>query len=223
MLSFTCYEGDIVSFVKKYEFEIANAENIYKNLDPEFKIQSKKYGNDKVFISAIIFPELIRYSIYRDFFETTILEYYYVKNGSKSANFSIGVFQMKPSFVEQLEKQVKSDTLLKKYNSIITYKSINEENKRKLRLERMKLPKWQITYINCFYDIIRIKYATEVFKTIDDKLAFFATAYNHGFNSTKEEIYKWTKIKSFPNGVNSKMEKYSYSEISVYYYNKTKE
>jgi hypothetical protein len=30
-----------------------------------------------------------------------------VQKGSEAANFSVGIFQIKPSFVEQLEKEVK--------------------------------------------------------------------------------------------------------------------
>lgn len=55
---------------------------------------------------AIVSPELIRWTAFKDFFETTALELLYVKKGKTYADFSIGHFQIKPSFVEQLEAYV---------------------------------------------------------------------------------------------------------------------
>lgn len=46
-------------------------------------------------LTAIIFPELIRYSTFQNFFETKTLEYVYVQQGSTVVDFSIGHFQMK--------------------------------------------------------------------------------------------------------------------------------
>ena len=211
--------GTIQEFEENYRFEIENANDHYSRIEQEFITQSKNYGTDYKFISAIVFPELIRYSMYRDFFETTVLEFFYVQKGSEAANFSIGMFQIKPSFVEQIEKEV-IKYKLNKYLHITEYSSQNAEEIRSERLNRIKSTKWQITYINCFYSLIQVKFKGINFTSKEKKLAFFATAYNHGFNCSKEEIYKWAKIKSFPNGVDSDDDNYSYSEISQYFYNR---
>ena len=47
---------------------------------------------------SIVFPELVRYSALRDKMEITLLKTLYVNLGEDYANFSIGQFQMKPSF-----------------------------------------------------------------------------------------------------------------------------
>ena len=47
---------------------------------------------------AVIFPELVRYSALRDKIEITLLKALYINLGEEYANFSIGPFQMKPSF-----------------------------------------------------------------------------------------------------------------------------
>ena len=57
-------------------------------------------------LAAILFPELIRYSVYKDFFETQALELLYIDYGKKTADFSIGRFQMKPSFAEAVEAYI---------------------------------------------------------------------------------------------------------------------
>src|SRR5674476_1475160 len=54
---------------------------------------------------AIVFPELVRYSALRDKMEITLLKTLYVNLGEDYANFSIGQFQMKPSFAEMIREQ----------------------------------------------------------------------------------------------------------------------
>jgi len=53
---------------------------------------------------AIVFPELVRYSALRDKMEITLLKTLYVNLGEDYANFSIGQFQMKPSFAEMIRR-----------------------------------------------------------------------------------------------------------------------
>ena len=55
---------------------------------------------------AVVFPELIRYSLVMDLLETSAVELGYVKYGAGFTDFSIGQFQMKPSFIEHLEQYV---------------------------------------------------------------------------------------------------------------------
>jgi hypothetical protein len=54
---------------------------------------------------AVIFPELLRYSALRDRMETSLLKSLYVNLGEEYANFSIGRFQMKPSFAEVIRSK----------------------------------------------------------------------------------------------------------------------
>jgi hypothetical protein len=53
---------------------------------------------------SIIFPELVRYSALKDKMEITLLKTLYVNLGEDYANFSIGQFQMKPSFAEMIRE-----------------------------------------------------------------------------------------------------------------------
>jgi len=210
--------GSISEFKQKYHFEIITAKDLFHKIEKEFIKQSSLYGTDYRFLSAIVFPELIRYSVYRDFFETEALEIFYIREGSKAADFSIGIFQIKPSFVETLEKKVAKDSL-NDFLFITGFVSDNKEEIRKERLNRLKNINWQITYINCFYKIMENIYANMKFASINQKLIFYATAYNHGFNSSAEDIKKWQKIKSFPHGLKSNEINYNYSEISQFFYN----
>ena len=71
-----------------------------------------KYQLNPYFVLAIVFPELIRYSKLQDVIESNDLKVLYVQFGDTYSNFSIGRFQMKPSFCEQLEKD---------YNKYVTF------------------------------------------------------------------------------------------------------
>jgi len=55
-------------------------------------------------VLSIVFPELIRFNAIQDKIETFALQSLYVKYGKDYANFSVGPFQVKPSFAESLEK-----------------------------------------------------------------------------------------------------------------------
>ncbi len=210
------------SFEKEYNHEIKNAKLQFQKIEAEFVNQANKYGTDKSFVSAIIFPEIVRYSIYKDFFETKVLEYYYVRDGAKAADFSIGAFQMKPSFVEQLEVEVKKNPALKKYNSITKFQSNDPQGIRSERIERLKNVVWQITYANCFCTMMDNKFQNINFSTTEKKLQFYASAYNHGFNCSANEINKWIKIKSYPNGYGNEKSNYCYVDVALYFYNELK-
>lgn len=177
------------------------------------------HNSDTALITSVLFPELIRYSLLKDFFETKALEMVYVNYGSEYVDFSIGRFQMKPSFIEKMEKYIENNELLKnKLRFIYIYDSANTQGIRKQRVERLKSIVWQLHYANCFYSIVSQKFKNIKWKNKTEKIRFYATAYNHGFNKTEEEIKHWIDIKVFPYGTNYKANQYAYSDIAVDFY-----
>ena len=107
--------------------------------------KSSDYKTDTATIVSVVFPEIIRYSIFKDYFEIKGLELIYVEHGKKYADFSIGYFQMKPSFFEKIEEYVnRSNELKAKFPHIIEYQNIIEKRVRKERLERFKNFDWQL-------------------------------------------------------------------------------
>ena len=195
-----------VKFVKKHRKQIIN--------------KSYKYQTDTAVITSVVFPEVIRYSIFSNYFETKGLELIYVKYGKKYADFSIGYFQMKPSFVEKLEEYVKnSDVYNKKFRHITLYNSAKEKKIRAERLERLKSFDWQLDYLNCFYVITSNLHSQERWTNKTEKIKFYATAYNHGFYKNTNEIKEWINVALFPYGTQSKARQYIYSDISCYFFN----
>ena len=184
--------------------------------------KSQKYGTDNAIMTSVVFPEIIRYSIFRNYFETKGLELIYVRHGKDCADFSIGYFQMKPSFVEKLELYIMlNDSLKHKYDHIIRYKYKKAEKIRWERLERIKSIDWQIEYLCCFYSLVSQNFQQIKANDKEDKIRFYATAYNHGFDKPAREIYKWMNVAVFPYGMKSKSRQYVYSDISVEFYKKT--
>jgi hypothetical protein len=179
-----------------------------------------KYAIDSHFFNAIIFPELIRYSILQDFFETQALKLIYVDQGREGADFSIGYFQMKPSFIEDLENYVKTDQNLQtKYREILQFNSNDLKNIREERVDRLQSAGWQAMYLCCFIDIVSKIYENNPFSTLPEKLNFYSSAYNSGFLSGQENIVKRIHFQSFPYGTQYKGKQYAYSDVSLFYYN----
>jgi hypothetical protein len=186
----------------------------------KFKKVCDEHKADIKICKAIVFPELIRYSYLSDLFETAALEWVYVNGGSTVADFSIGQFQMKPSFIENMEDYVSAHGAMKEYDYITTYDSGSSE--RAQRITRMKSVDWQIKYVACFYDLCSDKFKAEKFATDEEKLKFFSTAYNSGFNQTAESIKKKFKNKYFPYGAGKDVDQHPYCDVAIYYFKQLK-
>jgi hypothetical protein len=166
---------------------------------------------------SVVFPEAIRYSIISDYLETKSLEITYVYSGS--ADFSIGCFQMKPSFIEDIEETIlKYPEKLSNYDTLVISGKFSESEIRQKRLSHLKILDYQIVYTNCLCDIMKILYP-EIFNY--DKpfqIKFISTAFNHGFLSGLEEISDYSSRPFFPLNGKNNTPKYVYSDISFFFY-----
>jgi hypothetical protein len=178
----------------------------------------KDAGNVKL-IASIAFPEMVRYSELSNLFETMTVETLYVKYGTQYADFSIGMFQMKPSFIEKLETYLK-DNWLTVYQDVWQYEVTTEKEIRQKRIARMRTVKWQLRYLRAFYGVILHKFPTQMAQDTENQIRFLATAYNRGFEQKETEILRWTKIYSFPHGLKYTGKQYNYSDIAYYFYTK---
>ncbi|MBI4648608.1 MAG: hypothetical protein HY738_18990, partial [Bacteroidia bacterium] len=178
-----------------------------------------KTGIDTSLVVSVVFPELIRYSYLSDFFETSALELIYTEYGCEAADFSIGRFQMRPSFIENLEKYVAGNSdLINKYGFICDFIGDSQPKIRAERIARLKILKWELIYICCFADIIASKFPNVQQKEQKEKIKFFASAYNHGFDTSSNEIINWIDAKYFPFGQSATCVQYSYCDIAYDFY-----
>ena len=185
----------------------------------KFNNVATKNKQSAALMRAIVFPEIMRYSVLSDVLETSALELLYTNFGAKAADFSIGVFQMKPSFVESLEKEIELCNDLKKIHSHLQFSgNYSEEQKRKERVRRLKNTEWELNYLSAFIAVCDEKYKNEHFENEEEKVIFYSTAYNSGFYNSAEKIKSYSKLKFYPYGTKYKGEQYPYSDVSLFYY-----
>lgn len=170
---------------------------------------------------SIVFPELVRYSALSDKMEVTLLKTLYVNLGEDYANFSIGQFQMKPSFAGSIREKV-SEVLTG--GSDIVFKSSSEyadiKDFRKSIVSDLEKPESQIRYLIAFIKLCENKFHLEG-KDEKSIVRFLSTAYNSGFSKTGAEIENMTGRKFFSAGpFSSRL--YCYSDISVYWFEQHK-
>jgi len=173
---------------------------------------------DPCFAKSIVFPELIRYSYIRDRMEVEALKTLYVQYGQQYANFSVGRFQIKPGFAEKLEADLKvnpgfiGDTLVKNIDTAQTPYARLE------RIKRLDNEKWQVQYLVWFIKIMEVRFKNIVWKSEEEKLRFFATAYNCGYHYTKSYIEANMVKNYFHTALFNSAKKYNYASVSLYYW-----
>jgi hypothetical protein len=182
----------------------------------QFLQTASKYQLDSKLMAAVVFPELMRYDAFKNFFETQALELAYVEQGSKLADFSIGQFQMKPSFAEFIEARANEDDesdWAKDFQELCSYPAGDLDVQRKERLNRLKNTNWQLLYLAAF-----IKYSQSDLNAMEQQLPLIASRYNCGPQKSWEEVKLWLDKKTFPYGLNYEGSQFNYAEISLHFY-----
>jgi hypothetical protein len=182
---------------------------------------SDKYNISYPVATAIVFPELIRYSALRDKIEITLLKTLYINLGNDYADFSIGPFQMKPSFAQIIHERASSlkDKIRNQFNSGSRTNNIREY--RASIVKDLEESGSQFLYLICFLKICENTYNLE--KADDNfRVKFLSSAYNCGLEKSFDQINEMSERKFF-NTKLYKTENYSYSDISLYWYARFKE
>ena len=109
-----------VSYPKEFGDDWTSAVQFIDAHHTAWKPLFEEFGVDARLAEAIVFPELIRYSRWQDEIETAAVNGLYVLQGTSGANFSIGRFQMKPSFAEEVEAAWNQSALAKEYGIAIS-------------------------------------------------------------------------------------------------------
>jgi hypothetical protein len=177
---------------------------------------SRKYDVPYKVAVAVIFPELIRYSAILDKMETAILKTLYINLGEDYADFSIGHFQMKPSFAESVNKMIPllNGRIITWFNN--RYRNDYLKEFRRQIVQDLENPENQYIYLLAFIRICETRYNL-VNLDETNRIKFLATAYNYSFQKNYHEVYEMMDKKFFNTGL-LKGEYYSYSDISVYWF-----
>ncbi|HTF29356.1 MAG TPA: hypothetical protein VK625_10975 [Flavitalea sp.] len=162
-------------------------------------------------LKAIIFPELIRYNSFFDALEIESLKYLYVKEGKQYADFSVGYFQMKPSFGEMIEEDA-LNLLPGNYRRESGWKSkqTDGEVSRRERVKRLSNVRHQLIYLCAFYKICEYRFKGKRISSPEERVKLFATCYNAGYRRSYESLLSFLSKNNFYS--------YNYSSVSAYYY-----
>jgi len=181
---------------------------------------------------AVVFPEIVRYSRIQDKAETAAVYGLYVANGSSALNFSIGRFQMKPSFAEKLEKRWMKTKYAKKYETY--FDTSDNKFARKARINRLTDNFWQCVYLSIFLKLLYLDYGSNdangrkiqdgiECQPLRQQIVIAATAYNRGCEWSKpgcgkiSEIRKHSKTKHFHTAIipTNTTRRYVYCDIAL--------
>jgi hypothetical protein len=128
---------------------------------------------------------------------------------------------MKPTFAEQVEtksKQFLPDSILKELQ--LAYTVTNEESIRSQRVERLQDEDWQLVYLTAFVAICNKLYERKKISSATEKLQWYATVYNAGFERTDAYITKKIKEDNFYLSQQMPGKKFKYAAIAAWFYNK---
>jgi hypothetical protein len=177
---------------------------------------------DPAFAWAIVFPEMIRWSALSDVVETSNLRALYIQFGKGYSDFSVGRFQMKPSFVETLEYDFNRliERSEKERIGLAAFETADSVENRRARVERLTDLDGQVRYLIAFIRVMEKIYARETWPSIDDKLRFFATAYNTGYRRGAAVLKRDSTLLRFHTGIIFSKPAYSYAGIALDFFRK---
>ena len=184
-----------------------------------FETCSAICNTDPVFMQSLVFPEVMRYNSLKDGIEAESLRTLYVQFGKEYSNFSIGIFQMKPSFAEEVEEKAKAMLPASINEELqLSYNSADEQAIRMQRVERLQDEQWQLVYLTAFICICNEIYKDHRFPGDLEKVQWYATVYNAGFNRTDAYISQKIKEENFYLLQQMPGKKFRYAAIAGWYF-----
>lgn len=173
---------------------------------------------------AVVFPELVRYSALRDRMEITLMKALYVHKGSEYADFSVGIFQIKPSCAETILTEVflNGERRLSRYFNHLHH-ALSEREKRTVILKELEDPEAEFIYVLAIVRLLDRRLGTTAWTDPKEKVKFYAAAYNSGFNAPEARIRQFINAPLFHTGLVKPAVCYTYSAISATLYDQLKE
>jgi hypothetical protein len=216
----TCFPGDQraqeLKLARTFGSHYQNAQNwLGENNWIVDSLQS--YGVPPGEALSIVFPELIRYSAIWDGMEVTGLLVLYIRFGKQYADFSVGHFQMKPSFLEELEKEAARWLSPAEIAMIIPALQHGEDTKdaRENRVNALTYTLFETRCLALYYKICLMKFMGVKLASATDRIRFLATAYNCGFDRSETYIRQQMNRKHFPTGRGGTEANCNYASVSL--------
>lgn len=186
----------------------------------EWRKEFSLFGVDERIAVAVIFPELIRYCMWKDEIERAAVNGLYISKGRAGANFSIGRFQMKPSFAEDVEDAWNHSSLAREYG--FSFNLQQNSDARRSRIRRLGTEQGQCRYLAIFIRLLQLRHPQLLRMSQEEQVRFLATAYNYSFTASWDDIIRMQSQCHFHTDVlktrNTRF--YCYSAIAVDYWRK---
>lgn len=147
---------------------------------------------DNQIAKAVVYPEIYRFNPTQDYAEQLL-------NNKLNYDFSVGLFQIKPSFLDKID--------------LGNLELITAEEKVKFLSETEN----QVLVLKYFIDFFRINNDI-IDYSIRDQIRIMATAYTFGKMQDVESLVELAKIETWFSRDQQKSRKYSYAEIALFYY-----
>ncbi len=144
---------------------------------------------------AVVFPELLRYTRLQNGMEQAALHAFYISGGKEAANFSVGLFQMKPSFAEEVESEWMRSPLRREYS--LYFDTSDTKEARRRRIERLADSRWQCVYLALFVRLLSARLPQLATLPVEERVALMATAYNMDFGASFEQLQAAKDRRSF--------------------------
>lgn len=161
-----------INYQKEFGDDWTQAAAFVKKHHEEWRQEFDIFGVDCRVAEAIVFPELIRYSMWQDEIERAAVNGLYVMKGREGADFSIGRFQMKPSFAEEVEQAWNRSSLSKEYGFVFNLQSNNEA--RRSRIRRLSTMEGQCRYLAIFIRLLQQRHPQLSQQPTKDQVRFFS-------------------------------------------------
>lgn len=204
-----------IDYRKVFGSNWVEAERYVSEHHDEWKQEFDLFGVDSRMAEAVVFPELIRYSMWKDEIERTAVNGLYVSKGREGTNFSIGRFQMKPSFAEEVEQAWNRSSLSKEYGFSFNLADNNEA--RRSRVRRLSTMQGQCRYLAIFIRLQQQRHPQLSQLAIKDQVRLLATAYNRSFTASWNSLQKMQHERHFHTDVikTRSTRFYCYADIAV--------
>lgn len=162
---------------------------------------------------SVIFPNLIKYSALKDIMETSAMKTLYVQSGRKYSKYTVGRFQLKPSFAELVERNVIKYKLWD-----YKFKMTNTAKARSERAKRLDSPDWQVQYLILYIKVMDKRFSHLKWKNPEDKVRFYSTAFNVGFNRNERTIKYMMSRRSLLRKSKDAKSKFRHGDVATWFF-----
>ena len=156
--------------------------------------------------------------MWQDEIERAAVNGLYVSKGKDGANFSIGRFQMKPSFAEEVERAWNVSLLAQEYG--FSFNLADNAEARRSRIRRLGTEQGQCRYLAIFIRLQQLHLPQLQQISKEQQVRILATAYNRSFSASWQSLCRMQHERHFHTDVikTRSTQFYCYSDIAARFF-----